>query len=58
MVATADGALGWFAAQGLRDEGGFDEGQANILAETLDEGMGETLATVARLEKTEAPLRG
>ena len=45
------------AARRLRDEGGFDERQAAILVDTFAEGMGETLATKADLEKTEASLR-
>ena len=45
------------AARKLRDEGGFDEKQAAILVDTFAEGMGETLATKADLEKTEASLR-
>ena len=46
------------AARRLRDEGGFDEKQAAILVDTFADGMGETLATKADLEKTEASLRG
>lgn len=46
------------AARRLRDEGGFDERQAAILVDTFAEGMGETLATKADLEKTETSLRG
>ena len=46
------------AARKLRDEGGFDERQAAILVDTFAEGMTETLATKADLEKTEASLRG
>ena len=45
------------AARKLRDEGGFDERQAAILVDTFAEGMTETLATKADLEKTEASLR-
>ena len=45
------------AARKLRDEGGFDERQAAILVDTFAEGMGETLATKADLEKTETALR-
>ena len=46
------------AARRLRDEGGFDEKQAGILVDTFAEGMDETLATKADLEKTELVLRG
>ena len=46
------------AARRLRDEGGFDERQAAILVDTFAEGMGETLATKADLEKVETSLRG
>ena len=45
------------AARKLRDEGGFDERQAAILVDTFAEGMTETLATKADLEKTETALR-
>ena len=45
------------AARRLRNEGGFDERQAGILVDTFAEGMTETLATKADLEKTETSLR-
>lgn len=41
------------AARRLRDEGGFDEKQAAILVATFAEGMGESLATKADLERLE-----
>ena len=46
------------AARRLRDEGGFDERQAEAMVDTFAEGMDETLATKADLEKTELVLRG
>ena len=46
------------AARRLRNEGGFNEKQAGILVDTFAEGMDETLATKADLEKTELVLRG
>ena len=45
------------AARRLRDEGGFDERQAEAMVDTFAEGMDETLATKADLEKTELVLR-
>ena len=41
-----------------RQEAGFDERQVGILVDTFAEGMDETLATKADLEKTEASLLG
>lgn len=46
------------AARRLRDEAGFDERQAGILVDTFAEGMTETLATKADLDKTETRLQG
>ena len=53
------------AARRLRDEAGFDEGQAAVLVDTFAEGMTETLATKVDVEllradlgKTETRLQG